>query len=305
MSTSAPAAPAAPSGQGAAPATPAPQAPAGAQGSGGQGAQPTGGGFNWGLFPDVPEGQRELLQPHLTNVLGHVTRMEQQYAPYKDLTSMVQPDQVQNLQQFLQNYSQDPLATWLGLAQSLQEEGVITNPEFSIEQLQAMAQGQPQGEPQMPGAEDMPPWAQQMSQQLQQMTQAEEMRQQQEQQRQAEQEAQMQEQILNEAKGTIQGQLKAAGITEGLVTDEQIVAALIAHNGDMNQVVQSFTGLRDGFLKGFTETNGQGPRQPTVRGDTPQAPKGSPRPRAGDGFRQASIGAAQMLAQGAAAGAQE
>lgn len=304
MSTSAPAAPAA-SGQGTPPATPESQPPAGGQGSGGQGAQPSGGGFNWGLFPNVPEGQRELLQPHLTNVLGHVTRLEQQYAPYKDLIGLVQPDQVGNLNQFLQNYSQDPLATWLGLASALQEEGLIENPEFSVEQLQSMlsAPQQPQGG--VPPVGDMPPWAQEMQQQLQMMAQAEQARQQQEQQRQAEQEAQMQEQMLEQAKTDIKGQLTAAGITEGLVTDEQIVAALIAHNGDMNQVVQSFTGLRDGFLRGFTEANGQGPRQATVRGETPQAPKGTPRPKAGDGFRQASIGAAQMLAQNAAAGAQQ
>lgn len=305
MGTSAPAvAPSTPtgaSGQGTPSATPAQQSPAGGQGSGGQQAQPSGG-FNWGLFPNVPEGQRELLQPHLTNVLGHVTRMEQQYAPYKDLMGAVQPDQVSNLMQFLQNYSQDPLSTWMGLAQSLQEEGLIQNPDFSIDQLQGMIAQQQQP---VPGAEEMPPWAQQMSQQLQMMTQAEEARQQAEQQRQAEQESAMQEQMLTEAKSTIKEQLKAAGITEGLVTDEQIVAGLIAHNGDLNQVVQSYTGLRDGFLKGFTNANSQGPRQPTINGQPPQAPQPGLRSKSGDSFRSASQGAAQMLAQSAAAGAQE
>jgi DNA-binding protein H-NS len=218
----------------------------------------------------------------------------------------VQPDQVQNLMQFLQNYSQDPLATWLGLAQSLQEEGVIQNPEFSVEQLQGMIFPQQDPTAGMPGAEEMPPWAQQMAQQLQQMTQAEQARAQQEEQRAAQQEAAMQDQMLTEAKATIREQLKAAGIhSDGLVTDEQLVAGLIAHNGDINQVVQSYSGLRDGFLKEFTTANGQGPRQPTVRGEVPGAPKGTPRPRAGDGFREASIGAAQMLAMGAAASGQE
>lgn len=297
MSTSAPAVPAAP-GQGA-PATPEAQPPAGGQGQGGQGVQPSGSGFNWGLFPDVPEGQRELLQPHLTNVLGHVTRMEQQYAPYKGLTDLVQPDQVQNLTQFLQNYSQDPLATWLGLAQSLTDEGVIKNPNFSLEQLQQLVAEQEQAP--VAGAEDMPPWAQSMAQQLQTMSQAEEQRQQAEQQRQAEAEAAQQEQMLEQAKGTIKEQLKAAGITEGLVTDEQMVAALIAHNGDLNQAVASFTGLRDGFLKGFTDANGAGPKPPTVNGETPQAPKGGLRQKSGDGFREASLGAQQMLSQAAAA----
>src|SRR5450755_3374899 len=192
MGTSAPATPPA-AGQ-AAPATPAAQPAAAGQGQAGQAQQP-GGGFNWGLFPDVPEGQRELLQPHLTNVLGHVTKMEQQYAPYKGITEAVPPDQVQNVLQFLQNYSTDPVATWMGLAQSLQEDGAISNPDFSVEQLQNMIQGPPAEAAQMPGQEEMPPWAQQMAQQLQQMTQAEQMREQQAQQQQVQMEEKQQQQM--------------------------------------------------------------------------------------------------------------
>src|SRR5438270_119915 len=111
-------------GQGTPPA--AAQPPASGQGGAGQestAAGKGGGEFNWGLFPNVPENQRELLQPHLRGVLGHVTQLEQQYAPYKGLMDAVTPDQVQNLVTFLANYSSDPLATWMGLGQSLHEDG--------------------------------------------------------------------------------------------------------------------------------------------------------------------------------------
>ena len=61
------------------------QPPAGGQDLGGGESKGSEGQFNWELFPDVPEDQRALLEPHLRNVQGHVTKMEQQYSPYKDL----------------------------------------------------------------------------------------------------------------------------------------------------------------------------------------------------------------------------
>jgi hypothetical protein len=251
------------------------------------------------LFPNVPENQRELLQPHLTNVLGHVTRMEQQYAPYKGLTEQVGPDQVQNLLTFLNNYSTDPVATWLGLAQSLQEEGLIQNPDFSVEQIQALmgAQGP---ETQMDMGE-VPSWAQQMMTDQQSVMQYIQQQQQAESERAAAEESRQQEGLLTEAKSTIRENLTASGIPPELVSDEQIVAALIVHKGDMTGATQSFTGLRDGFLKDFTTANSNGSRAPTIRGETPQAPQEGLRGRNGDAFRNASVGAQQFLAQNAAA----
>src|SRR6266576_2109896 len=89
-------------GQGA--PAPAAQPPAGGQGPA-QG-QPTaadkgGDGFNWGLFPDVPEEQRSLLEPHLRNVQGYITKSQMETAPYKGLMDTVQPDQVENHVGFL------------------------------------------------------------------------------------------------------------------------------------------------------------------------------------------------------------
>lgn len=281
---------------------PAAQPAATGQGDGGQGQQSTGPGqgsnFNWGLFPNVPENQRELLQPHLTNVLGHVTRMEQQYAPYKGLMDTVSPDQVQNLLTFISNYNQDPVSTWMGLGQSLREDGTIKNPNFSLDQLQALVAEQAQGPQQ--GMEDMPPWAQQMAQQMQGIMQYVDSRQQQDAQVQQQETERQQQAILAEAHTTIRDALKNAGIPEGLVTDEQITAELIVRQGDINQVVSSFTGLRDGFLGNFTNQNSNGQRPPTISGKPPEAPKNGLRGRKGDEFREASLGAQQFLAQAAA-----
>src|SRR5438445_10841560 len=101
-------------GQGApAQGTAATGAPAGGQGQ--VQGQPTADGFNWGLFPDVPETQRELLEPHLKNIQGHVTRMEQQYAPYKGLMDAVPGAQAGALVHFLHGYAQNRRNTVLGI----------------------------------------------------------------------------------------------------------------------------------------------------------------------------------------------
>lgn len=269
--------------------------------------QGQGGSFNWGLFPDVPEAQRELLQPHLTNVLGHVTRMEQQMAPYKGFMDNVPADQVEGLMQFLNNFNDDPIATWLGMANSFVENGQISAPGFSVDALQALIAGQVPGQSSVavPGATapdggEIPPWAQEMQSQLQAYQQAE-------QQRQQAQEAQQNEAILAEAHQGMREQLVAAGVAQEIVqnlTPEQLSAAIITHGGDVNAATQSFVQLRDGFLGGFVQQNGNGKPPAQVNGDlnTPKTKVG--KGRSGDKFRQASLGAEQMLRQGAQANAQ-
>lgn len=293
---------AAPPAQGA--PAPATQPPASGQGQGVPGTTGPGGsdGFNWGLFPNIPEAHRELLQPHLKDVQGHITKLEQQYAPYKDVMSAVQPDQVQDLLGFLNNYSQNPLQTWLGLAQSLKDGGHITNPEFDMDALVSYMTQQVMQEPDP----EMPPWAQQMAQQLQQMSQAEEQRQMMAQQQTATQEQQQQQQMLAEARTAVRSQMTAAGIPTDLYSDGDLTGLFISYNGDVDQVVQRIIAQRDGLLGNFTQQNGGGRQPPTINGGVPQAPKNSSlTPKRGDGFRSASMGAEQMLLQANAANGQQ
>ena len=268
------------------------QGQGGAAGTGGQ--QQGGDNFNWGLFPDVPEAQRELLAPHLRNIQGHVTQMQQRMAPYQGFMDNVSADDVSGVVQFLTNYQNDPVATWLGMAQGLVESGAISAPGFSIDALQALIAGQVPGAPQMgaqaTSGEEIPAWAQEMRQQLQTY-------QQQEQQRQQQAEMQQSEQILNEAHASIREQLTAAGIPEQVLnnlTNEQLTAQIIAHEGDVSKAVQSLIGLRDTFTGAFVQQGGQGSAQPVINGDLSTPKKGG---RRGDSFKQASLGAEQMLKQ--------
>lgn len=286
-------------------ATPGQGAPAagvqpGAPGQGGAQGTPTAGtatgqqpqgSFNWDLFPDVPETQRELLEPHLRGVQGHVTKVEQQYAPYKSLVDTIGPDQVSNVVGFLNSYNTDPVATFLGMAQELQQAGTIPG-TVSMESLQQLISGQQLAQQEAPsGQEDMPDWARQMQQQHEQ--QQARLAQQEQAEATARTEAENQ-QVLDQAKADILSQLSQAGIEDGIVGDEIIVAAIIASEGDAQAAGQLITGLRDTFLASFTkQQTGAAPKPPNVQGKLPQPPKTGR--RRGDGFDDARTGARAML----------
>lgn len=278
-------------GQGA-PAAGAQPAAAGA-GQGAAQGQPTAGSqgdgqFNWGLYPDVPVDQRELLQPHLQKAQGYTTQLEMQYAPYKGLTGLVQPDQVENLVGFLNGYNSDSAGTVLGMLQQEVEAGNITPEQLAqVTGQQAQApQGQAQPEA---GQEQVPAWAQQLQQRLdaQDAQTAQEAE--------AAQEAEL-AQVMETAKTNIRGQLTQGGITDGLVTDEMIVAAVIANNGDEQAAANSFVALRNGFLGEFTNGKTAGAKAPNVQGELPATPKPGGN-RRGDSFAAAKTGAKQFLEQ--------
>lgn len=279
----------------------------GAPGQGGAPGQSTAAGkgdgqqgtFNWDLFPDVPEAQRELLEPHLRGVQGHVTKLETQYAPYKGLIDTVSADQVSNLIGFLKGFNQDPMATYLGMAQDMQQNGVIPA-GVDLAQLQALLSGQqqaPAGQQQQEG--EVPGWAQELKNQVEQ--QQARAQAQQEAEQQAQTDAEYQE-TLATSLTNIRGALNTAGIEAETVTDKMIVAAIIASDGDEQVAGQMLTGLRDSFLASFTKSNGGAPRPPNVQGQLPQPPRSQ---KKGDGFDDARTGAAQLLAQRNAAAAQQ
>jgi len=293
-------------------ATPGQGAPAGgaqpgAPGQGAQQGQPTAAGksdgFNWGLFPDVPETQRELLEPHLKNIQGHVTRMEQQYAPYQGLIQAVEPGQVENLLAFLNGYGENPMNTLLGIAAQLMEDGTIPQ-SVTIDGLQQFLGGQQLGAPApeeaQPGPEQIPSWAQELMGRMDTYDQAQ----------QAQETAQIeaeQDAVLNQAKADIRAQLTQAGIPENIVDDNMIVSSIIANNGDPVATATMLQNMRDQFLGNFTNSRNGGSQAPRVEGQLPQPTEGKKggRPSSKDdkGFDSAKLGAEQFLRQQAQMGA--
>lgn len=290
-------------GQGA--PTPAAQPAAAGQGQGA--GSPTAGSqgdgqFNWGNFPDVPEADRAALEPHLRNVQGHVTRMEQANAPYQSLTQILAPEQVGNMVGFLNAYNSDPTGTVLGMVQQGIEDGSIT-----AEQVQQLTgqQAPAGGQQAQPGQEDMPQWARDMQAENQRL-QAQFTRQEQTQQQEVQAKAEAENAAaLEQAKTGIRTQLTEGGISAESVPDDMIVASIIANNGDEAAAAQSLLALRTALLGEFTQTKTPpGGKKPTQQGKLPaQKPQGGR--RRGDGFDDARQGAEQFLAQrvaGAASG---
>lgn len=278
--------------------------PSGGQGGGDGGEQPKGGGggFDWGLFPDIPEAHRPLLEPHLKNVQGHVTKLEQAHAPWKSFAeSGADPQTVQNLVAFDQQFTQDPVGTWLTLAENMQKEGTLSG-DLDLSAVKLILEGKdpdgaesnqedPNGQP--PEGEEIPQWAQAMKQENEELKQRLDGREESE-------AAQQRAQQLSSAMEGMKSQLKEAGYTdENLPDEEALTGAIIAHKGDVDKAVASLVALRENVLKGLTNGKPRSESEPEEEG--PDMPNGAPKTpkRAGPGrgraFAEANKGAAQML----------
>ena len=205
--------------------------------------QPKPNGF-WGRFPTVPEDQRAALEPHLKTVQGYVTRLEQTYvAPFRGYT----PQQVQGLAQFAKAFDANPLQTFLNIAGQLQQRGTI-HEDLDLEALAAVVQGQELPDPGNDGDlgddwETAPPWAQELRAQQQAQQQL------QEQQSRSQSEAR-ENAILDHAINGIKTKLTEAGFPQDKISDKDITARFIVHNGSAEAVFQELTGLRTALLQG-------------------------------------------------------
>lgn len=273
-------------------------------------AAPQGDGF-WGRFPNIPEDQRPLLEPHLRDVQGYVTQMEMKQAPFKPLMDGgYTPEDVNGLVRFARDFERQPQAVWLNMAAKLQEQGVL-HEDLDIEELTRIVTGQPDPEtPQAPGVqqpqqpgEPMPDWAQQLMQVNQEMRSRLDERDQRDQQQAIQRREQQQDQLLDRVQGDLKKELVAAGVPEDLVTEKMLVSGLIAGGGDPAAAKQELLSFRDGILRGFTSNNDPGSRELDLpRGAPPTAPRRNGKYR--DAFDEANVGAENMLRQRHQAAAQ-
>jgi len=236
-------------------------------------------------------------------VLGHVTKVEQQYAPYKSFVeNNVNPQELEGLQNFAKAYQANPLQTWLNMARQLQEAKVIH--EFlDLEEVQALAQGQEIDDgavdPGAAGVETQGSNNPELNELRETVGQLVNYIQQQEQSRQQRQADGLLEQSLNQMKQT----LTDAGFPEGVFNDQILTASIVTHKGDVAAAVQSLTGVRDGLLKGHVENNTSDSDLDMPHGVPPAPKKNTTPPR--DGFAAARGPAMQRLAASARASAQE
>jgi len=290
---------------GAGPAAVTPPAP-GDQGAAGANGTPEGGGggFNWNLFPDVPEEQRALLEPHLKQTQGHVTKLEQQYAPYKGLIDAgLDADTVQGIVALNQSFDKDPTGTWVNMGREMQQRGLLP----ATLDMQAVADilagkdaEEPAGDGGGQGAEEIPAYAKELQERL-------DRREAEDQQREQQQQQQAQEQQLEQAVTNMTAQLKEAGFTDDAIAKINLVGPIIANKGDPDAALAEIVGLREEVLKGLsdkrTEPNADGGVTLTDKGPPP-VPDSGLRGRSSKGFGDANKSAKQFLDRQRAAGGQ-
>lgn len=261
---------------------PTPNAQPGSQGGG------QGGGFREQFFPNVPDEVWGQVEPHVRNVQGHVTQLEQRYAPFKSYRD----EDLQGLANFSTAFDRDPVGQWLRIAQVLQQNGQLDE-ELDLEHLAAIVTGtMPDEQPatQQPSQNgDVPPWAQQLMQRLDKLEGGVN-------QFTSSHRQQVEDAVLQRQLTTMKDGLKKAGFPDDAVSQEQLLAAYIAHRGNAQAALQSFVGMRTNLLKGFTRQGRPGtqpaPNQASGDNNDLELTNGVPpvrQPRRGSGPRNSVV----------------
>jgi len=263
-------------------------------GSGPAGVQPAPGGTPpagqgaeqpegfWNLFPSVPQEHRQLLEPHIRQIQGHVTQLEQQMAPYKPfLQSGVTPEAAAGLLQFSAAFDQDPRAMWIHMGRQLQGgDNPVIDPEIDFDHLDMLTQGQDpeqqmQGFEQNPAFQGMPPELAQYVHSLQQ--QVEDLSGQ-FQQQQIQSQERVQDQLFQNQLSKMRGDLEKSGWPQDLVPDDtELTARLLVHNGDADLAVKAMVDTRSGLLRGAMPTPPTGEQPPVTMPEGP--PPTTPKPK--------------------------
>lgn len=271
-------------------------APGGAQPAA-QPAQGQGGGQGdfWSVFPNVPEDQRPVLEPHLRQSQAEITRLQQQQAALKPvLDSGYQPQQLQGLVAFDQRFQSDPAGVFVDIARMLQQNNVDVG-DLDLEAVIAFATGQePAGEPAAaPGMEGVPPELQAYIAGLEEKVNKIEGTFQTQQTRQQEL---VQDNLLRTQHAKMRETLQAAGYDPESLTNERLNSFLITHRGNVQAAIQDLTEMRNSTLKGFTQQR-QTPDPLETRNGGPQAPKAASVRDRDDPFARARPAAHNRLAR--------
>lgn len=266
-------------------------------GAPGQGQQPQG--FRQTFFPNVPDDQWGLIEPHISGVNRYVDQLHQTYAPLKGMS----PQAIQGLAEFSQAFESNPVEQWFRIGNVLQEQGIL-DPDLDLEHFAALAAGenpdagQQPALPQLPGQQGDP--RDQVIQELK--NEVQQLRQSYDQDKQSSR-ARVEDAALQRQLATIKKGLTDAGIPDGVYDDKQVLAMYIAHQGNANAVVEAATNARNAMLKGFVQDpNGQQQQQQQQQKDL-DLPNGAPKApgkRAGSSRRgflaEAEVAAQQALA---------
>lgn len=185
-----------------------------------------------------------MLEPHLKQVQGHVTRLEQQLAPFRGMT----PQTIAGIANFARQFDANPKAMFLAMAADLQRRGVL-HESLDLEALQAVVDGvdPDEGVAPAPGGPEDDPWAEapEWAQQLRQYQQTQEEKEQAD--ARARQER-VEDQMLAKSLATMKAKLKEAGYPDAYLTDARLTAQLLTHGGNAQVAIQDAIDGRNQIL---------------------------------------------------------
>lgn len=231
----------APAAQPVSPSTPQPQ-----QGQGLPGQQQSqGDGFRNTFFQGVPDEAWQQIEPHMSRVNQHVTQLQQRYAPFSSYT----PEAVQGLARFAEAFEADPAGQWITLARALQQQGKLDR-DLDLDHLEGLLTGQQQQVQQQQIPQGLNPedprdaLIMQMQQKLDEVNGWREKQETSGRQR-------VEDAALNKSITWMTEQLKAAGIDEGLLTRQRMIAQFVGHGGNAQAAVKDALEYRNAIMGGI------------------------------------------------------
>lgn len=260
----------------------------------GQGQPAADNGF-WGNFPNVPEDVRPQLEPHLRSVQGHVTQLEQRYAPFKPfIDAGLDAQGAESLIKFSADFERDPVTVWLNMGRMLQNGNggqPVLDPDIDMDYLAALARGEDpdagqtaqQGQQPIDGSTD--PREQQLLGIIEQLRgEVEELRNG-FQQEQVNRQTQMQDRLFERRLTAMRETLKKSGYPDELLSDENLTARILVAKGNVQQATQGMIDERTALLRGSPAVQRAtgGTQQPTnmPKGAPPAPPRQKPQHRDG------------------------
>ena len=208
-------------------------------------------------FPNVPDEHWALIEPHIGQVESHTTQLQQQLAPFKQLTDAgYTPETLQGLVNFDRQFNDAPLNTWLQLGTNLQQQGLLDK-DVDLEYLAAIAQGEDPDAGSAPGMtpgaelEGQDPQTQQLLGTIQalqdKVNQLESGLQEENRTRQE----QIQDRVLEQRMTQMREALTKSGWPEELLSDEMLTGQVITYRGDFQAATKAMIDQRSALLKGF------------------------------------------------------
>jgi len=256
------------------------------------------------MFPNVPQEHRALIEPHIREMSGHVTQLEQQLAPFKPfLEAGMTPEEAQGVLTFNRNFDQNPLQTWLDLGKYLQglqgQNGrTVVDADVDLDYLAALARGEDPDAGQAPAAPDGPAgpptdqgtttgWTereqqlfgavQQLQRQVAELSDGV-------QQDRTTQQQRVMDQLHGRRLEKMRSELAAAGYKAEDLTDEVLNAHVLTARGRFDVATQQLVDYRNRILQSVTPSTE--PTPPELPNGAPSSPSRREKPRQGDAWGQ-------------------